>query len=537
MTNRQGSWRNLSLQEAIGQMLVVRASGYLFDNQIRYPTWETTSANLNRWIEELNIGGIILLGASAPELWLRVQQLQEKAKIPLLIAADIEEGLGHRFAGATWFPPPMSIGAIAKQDLDLAIKYATKLGEITATEAIAVGINWILAPVVDVNNNPDNPVINVRSFGDTPEIVSHLANAFIKGAKKYPVLTTAKHFPGHGDTKEDSHLDLPLLSHPELRLESLELLPFAKAIAAGVDSVMSAHLLISAWDEHRPATLSRDIITGQLKERLGFNGLVVTDALVMGGVAKYASPEEVALMAIEAGADILLMPEDPEKTIAAILEAVRCQRLSEERIEASLERIWQAKNKVSFPTPVASSSFNLISQLARPEALETVAAITRDSLLTGGKIPIQPDPNGGRNILLVDDATDCSDFLARHTPAVDLPKKLGYEPQLLDRSTLVLPPPDSRSILLQIFLRGNPFRGSSRLSTNTEEWLKELLKKDSLQALSIYGSPYIMESLSKDTNLPWVFCYGQMPQAQAIVCKTLFDLSNFVNLETREAFI
>lgn len=531
-----GSWRNLSLKEAIGQMLVVRASGYLFDNQIRYPAIEATSDRLYSWIEELNLGGIILLGATAPELWLRVQQLQGSAKIPLLIAADIEEGLGHRFAGATWFPPPMSLGAIAKENLDLALKYATKLGEITAKEAVAVGINWILAPVVDVNNNPENPVINVRAFGDNPEIVSNLADAFIKGANLYPVLTTAKHFPGHGDTKEDSHLDLPLLSHPELRLESLELLPFAGAIAAGVDSVMSAHLLISAWDDARPATLSRDIITGQLRQKLGFNGLVVTDALVMGGVAKYASPEEVAVMAIEAGADILLMPEDPEKTIFAILEAVRSGRLSEKRIEASLERIWQAKSKV-INTNSNSSSLNLLSQLASEDASTTVDAITRESLQTSGNLPIEPAIEGGMNIILVDDATNCSDFLARHTPAVALPQKLGYQPLLLDRPSLFIPPQDSRPILLQIFLRGNPFRGNSGLTSETRTWLKQLLRKDSVQALLIYGSPYVLKSLSAEINVPWVFCYGQMPRAQLIVCHTLFGKSSFVNLETSEVFI
>ncbi|PSO92465.1 MAG: beta-glucosidase, partial [Cyanobacteria bacterium SW_6_48_11] len=201
--------KSLSLQEQIAQMIVVRASGYLFDHQIRYPHWEPPAATLQHWLQDLNLGGVILLGGSAGEIALRSQQLQAWAKTPLLIAADIEEGVGQRFAGATWFPPPMAIGEIAKQDASLAQSYAQKMGAVTAAEALAVGINWIFAPVVDVNNNPANPVINVRSFGETVATVTQLATAFIQGAQAFPVLTTAKHFPGHGDTAVDSHLDLP----------------------------------------------------------------------------------------------------------------------------------------------------------------------------------------------------------------------------------------------------------------------------------------------------------------------------------------
>lgn len=179
----------------------------------------------------------------------------------MLIAADVEEGVGQRFAGATWFAPPMAIGTVAFEDSDKAQRYAEQMGSTTAQEALAMGINWILAPVVDVNNNHQNPVINVRSFGETPEAVSQLASAFIQGAHKYPVLTTAKHFPGQGDTATDSHLDLPVLPHTPPRLATVELPPFKAAIATGVDAVMSGHLLIPAWDSERPATLSQPILT------------------------------------------------------------------------------------------------------------------------------------------------------------------------------------------------------------------------------------------------------------------------------------
>jgi beta-glucosidase len=194
-------------------MVVVRASGYLFDHQIQYPAWEPSARQLQHWVQNLGVGGVILLGGSAGELALRTHQLQNWAKIPLLIAADIEEGVGQRFAGATWFPPPMALSAIALQNFQKAQLYAEQMGAIIAQEALAIGINWVLAPVVDVNNNPQNPVINVRAFGETPEAVSQLASAFIRGAQRYGVLTTAKHFPGHGDTAVDSHIDLPVLPH------------------------------------------------------------------------------------------------------------------------------------------------------------------------------------------------------------------------------------------------------------------------------------------------------------------------------------
>ncbi|HAC62364.1 MAG TPA: beta-glucosidase, partial [Cyanothece sp. UBA12306] len=183
MTNLSSNWTEGTLKQQLGQMVVVRASGYLFDHQISYPTWEPSNAQLRHWLETLNLGGVILLGGSAAELMLRTQQLQKWSKNPLLIAADIEEGVGQRFSGATWFPPPMALGEIAKQDLSQAKEYATQMGVIIAQEALAIGINWVLAPVVDVNNNPQNPVINVRSFGDDPKIVSELAKAFLEGAK------------------------------------------------------------------------------------------------------------------------------------------------------------------------------------------------------------------------------------------------------------------------------------------------------------------------------------------------------------------
>jgi beta-glucosidase len=530
-------WSKLPLKVKIAQTIVVRASGYLFDEQIRYPDWEPVAAKLQHYIEDLQIGGVILLGASAGEIYLRTQQLQKWAKIPLLIGADVEEGVGQRFAGATCFPPPMALGAIYRDNPSAALDYARQMGAVTASEAFAIGINWLYAPIVDVNNNPDNPVINIRAFDDNPESVGQIAAAFIKGASSHPVLTTAKHFPGHGDTATDSHLHLPTVPHEVDRLETIELPPFQSAIASGVDSIMTAHLLIPAWDGERPATLSHSILTGQLRQNLGFEGLIVTDALIMGGVSNYASPTEVAIMALEAGADILLMPPDPAATIEAIYRAVLSGRLTEARIDESIARIWQAKGKIFAGDRLERKDpSSAIWTIAKPEANDTVAAILRDSQKSGGKLPIVPSKDEKqRNLIVLDDLLK-SDFIGLHAPAVTLPKQLGYELQIVDRNSLCGAENDSRSTLLQVFLRANPFRGSAGLSPETEAFYQQLLQSESLQGVIIYGSPYILDWFLSQLpdDLPWVFTYGQIPIAQANACKRMLSLSENLNSIDRE---
>ncbi|MCC0176963.1 beta-glucosidase [Waterburya agarophytonicola K14] len=513
-------WHSLSLKEQIAQMIVVRASGYLFDHQIRYPAWEASNAQLQQWLQELNLGGVILLGGSSIELQKRCGQLQSWANIPLLIAADIEEGIGQRFPGGTWFPPPMALGAIYQQDSQLALKYAAKMGRITAQEAIAIGINWILAPVVDVNNNPDNPVINIRAFGESPQVVSALSGAFIQGAKSYPVLTTAKHFPGHGDTATDSHLELPSLPHDDARLARIELPPFQKAIASGVDSVMTAHLSIPAWDRDKPATISTEIVRGKLRQELGFSGLVVTDALIMGGITQYASPEEIAVMAVEAGSDILLMPDDPEVAIRSIYDAVKSGCINREQIEQSWERIWQAKQKVL-------DESNTIPEISAPQSRLTVKSILQDSLQTANLPLISANKSESRNLIIVDDILNAG-YLDINTPAIAIPQQLGYQRQIVDSSTLDCILLDSRPTLLQIFIRGNPFRGNAGLNSNTRQIYQQLATKNQIEGIVIYGSPYVLSWFEDfiDNKLPLVFSYGQMEQAQAIALKALYNLDS-----------
>ena len=518
-------------------MIVVRTTGHLFAHQIRYPQWEADNATLQRWLEALNLGGVILLGGSAAELKMRSQQLQSWATTPLFIAADIEEGVGQRFPGATWFPPPMVLSAIAKGDLILACDYAYKMAAITAQEAIATGINWLLAPVVDVNNNPHNPVINIRAFGDNPAIVSELTTAFIKGAQQHPILTTAKHFPGHGDTVTDSHLDLPTISHCDSRLASVEIPPFKSAIATGVDSVMTAHLLISAWDKNYPATLSRYILTEKLRKELGFTGLIVTDALIMGGITKYASPAEVAVMTVEAGTDVLLMPDNPEIAIESILQAVESGRISEARIDQSLKRIKQAKDKVKNNLNPANN-LNFLSQISQTEATQTVTEILEHSIEYGGELPLRiPQNQTLRNLVITDNLLN-SNFLDICSPAIAIPEKLGYQTQVLDAYSLDCILLDKRKTLLQIFIRGNPFRGTAGLSNIAQDIYQQLLNKEQVIGLIIYGSPYILDWFKTiiSSEIPWVFMYGQMPQSQIVALQKIFDLSQDIITTKQQNF-
>jgi beta-glucosidase len=346
------------LQRLIHQLVVVRASGALADHQRGYPRWELPNAELQRLLKA-GVGGVILLGGSAAEVTLRCAQLRRWAGQPLLLCADVEEGVGQRFDGATWLVPPLALGRLYAQEPQRAVALAERYGRCTGRDARALGLNWVLGPVCDVNNNPGNPVINVRAWGEDPASAGALAAAFIRGAQSEKVLACAKHFPGHGDTSSDSHLTLPLLPHSRERLAAIELPPFEQAIAAGVASVMTAHLMLPALDPERPATLSKPVLTGLLRQELGFGGLVVTDALVMEAITGRYGAGEAAVLALEAGADLVLMPADAAAAIAAIAAAVASGRLNREQLEASAERRRRAleccSEAATVPSPEAAA--------------------------------------------------------------------------------------------------------------------------------------------------------------------------------------
>ena len=290
------------LRRQLASLVVVRGSGHGSDGQRRYPRWELSNEQLRELLAQ-GVGGVILLGGSAAELRLRTEQLQRWAGGPLLLCADVEEGVGQRFEGASWLVPPLSLGRLHRSEPERAEALAERYGQCTGRQARLLGLNWVLGPVCDVNNNPANPVINVRAWGENPETAGSLAAAFVRGCQAEGVLACAKHFPGHGDTSSDSHLELPLIPHSRERLDAVELPPFRAAIAAGVASVMTAHLQLPALDSQHPATLSPAVLTQLLRRDLGFSGLVVTDALVMEAISAHHGAAEAAVLAFAAGAD------------------------------------------------------------------------------------------------------------------------------------------------------------------------------------------------------------------------------------------
>ena len=290
-----------------------------------------------RWVDTLEVGGIIISVGSPYDIAAKLNALQRRSKLPLLVSADLEWGAGMRVIGATSFPMIMSAGATGDE------RDAYMIGRVAALEGRAVGIHVNFAPDADVNNNPLNPIINIRSFGEDPRAVGKLVSAYVRGLQDNGMLATLKHFPGHGDTDVDSHIGLPTIRATYGHLDSIELVPFRAGIDAGAQVVMSAHIAFPAFGGDLPATLSSAVLTGLLRDSLKFRGMVVTDALMMGSiVAKYGAGE-AAVRAFEAGSDLLLMPADPDSAIASMLTALRTGRISTARLDASVRRVLEIK--------------------------------------------------------------------------------------------------------------------------------------------------------------------------------------------------
>src|SRR5216684_5024653 len=286
-----------------------------------------------RWIDSLEIGGIIISVGSPYDIAAKLNTLQRRSKLPLLVSADLEWGAAMRVVGATAFPMIMAAGATGDE------RDAYTIGRVAALEGRAVGIHVNFAPDADVNNNPLNPIINIRSFGEDPHAVARLVRAYVHGLQEHGMLATLKHFPGHGDTDADSHLGLPTIRVDYARLDSVELVPFRAGIEAGAQVVMSAHIAFPAFTGETPATLSAAMLTGVLRDSLKFKGLVVTDALQMGAiVAKYGAGE-AGVRAFEAGSDLLLMPADPDSAIGSMLVALQTGRLTPARLDAPVRRV------------------------------------------------------------------------------------------------------------------------------------------------------------------------------------------------------
>ena len=421
----------MTIEEKIGQLIMVG-----FDGTQANETIETH-------IRERFVGGVVLFSRNietpqqTAELTNQLQQLAESTahRIPLFIGIDQEGGWVIRLKeGATVLPGNMALGATGSTEL------AERAGEITAAELAAVGVNLNFAPVMDVNNNPRNPVIERRSFGGSPELVSRLGVAYIRGLQHNGVLGTAKHFPGHGDTTVDSHFDLPTVNHDRERIHALELQPFRAAIDADVAAIMTAHIVYPAFDPDRPATLSPGILTDLLRRELGFDGLLITDAMEMKAIDDRYRSGEAAVMAIEAGADIVMVLWTLTKQIEvfdALLSAVKSGRISQARLDQSVERILKSKATSAFERRFVDVNAvgGIVGTDAHKQLAQTIAsqAITvvrnRDNLL-----PLKLEPETSVLILSAS-STLFENFKAHHPNTVEarIPEKSEAEnilPQL-----------------------------------------------------------------------------------------------------------
>ncbi len=341
------SMKSLTLREKVAQLIFIPFHGAAPNTRSR------EYRQFLKLVRDTRVGGMVLVNWSNGRLTAKahpyalaafLNRMQKLSRVPLLVAGDYERGASMRVDNTTVFPQAMAFGAAGDPAL------ARFEGQVTAREARATGVQWLFFPVADVNNNPDNPIINIRSYGEDPGQVSAMVTAFIEGTRadpRYRVLTTAKHFPGHGDTAVDTHLNMAVINAPRDRLESVELAPFRAAIQAGVDSIMTAHIAVPALaPANVPATLSPAILTGLLRGEMGFKGIVVTDAREMGGIAQGYAGGEAAVLALEAGADALVMPPDPDAAVRAILAAVAGGRLTRARIDESVARLLAAKERL-----------------------------------------------------------------------------------------------------------------------------------------------------------------------------------------------
>jgi beta-N-acetylhexosaminidase len=351
----EDTFKKMTLDDKVGQLVVTSANTtYLASDTDAYES-------LAKKVQDLRLGGVHVFGGSEaiPNVLLGnaygavilgqpleaaslLNRLQNVAALPLLNTGDFEAGLGFRIAGATVFPRQMAVAAAGDEQL------AFEAARITAVESRAIGVHVNFSPIADVNNNPRNPVINTRSFGEVPDAVGRLAAAYIRGYRAGGMLSTLKHFPGHGDTDVDSHLGLPIINQPRERLEAVELAPFRQGVAAGADAMMIAHIELPALDssEFSPATLSKPIVTGLLRGEMKFAGLIYTDSMGMDAISKRLAPGAAAVRAIQAGNDIVLHSPDDAAAVAGIKAAVEKGEIPMAQIDASVRRVLTQKARL-----------------------------------------------------------------------------------------------------------------------------------------------------------------------------------------------
>ncbi len=520
--------RGMTLREKVAQLIFIPFHGAPANSRSR------EYRRFVQLVRDTRVGGLILVNWTQGHVLRKAEpyataaflnRMQRLAKVPLLVSGDFERGASMRVSGTTPFPHAMAFGAAG----DPALTRAE--GQITAREARALGVQWVFYPVADVNNNPDNPIINIRSFGENPQAVAAHVRAFIEGAQADPaarVLTTAKHFPGHGDTSVDTHLNLAVISASRERLDQVVLVPFRAAIQAGVDSIMTAHVAVPALaPADVPATLSPNILTGLLRDQLGFKGIVVTDALEMGGIAKGYSPGEAAVLALQAGADALLMTPDPEAALDAVLKAVRSGRLTQKRIEDSLLRLLAAKQSLGLDRRRFVDVEAIADQVDTPEANQLARQVAQRALTLvrnqGDLVPLR-DPAHTCFALLTEgrystEGQVFGDEVRRRAPAAPI---LTLDPTLsaADSEAALQKTAACGQTVVAAFASVAAYRGTGALDGDFPQWLTALIARGKPVILVSLGNPYIVRAFPQVAA--YLATFSTVPPSEAAGVQALF---------------
>ena len=520
--------RTMTLRDKIAQLIIMPIYG---------EPMHLRSASFRKYqhlVRDVHVGGVIVTGhsmygsirnAEPYAMAALVNRMQKLAKVPLLVGADFERGASMRVNATT--PWPYNMAFAAAKDLDGA-HYE---GAETAREARAMGVNWLFAPVADVNNNPDNPIINIRSYGENPAEVSGFVQAFIQGAHsdpKNPVLVTAKHFPGHGDTAQDSHLGLARLEADRNRIESVELEPFRASIAAGVDAIMTAHMAVPALEpENEPATVSSKILTGVLRDQLAFRGIIVTDAMDMQGLAVMFDTGESAVRALEAGADVLLMPRHAEDVINGVLAAVERGRLTKDRIDQSVAKVLAAKVRLGLNKTKTVNTEGIAEHVDSPESNERAQQVA-DHAVTLVKdrkdqVPVRHAenaclialPEGRRSqqgLRLIEEVKERAPKM--NTRVLDPTMSKADLEQVSDSMS------GCSQVIVAAFVSVAAYRGDVALAGQYPDFLKTLIAGKVPVTLVALGNPYLVRSFPEVTA--YLTTYSPTPASETALAKTLF---------------
>ena len=514
----EATMRGLSLRELLGQTLMTAV-------QVEFVnTSGPRFAELRKTVIENGLGGVVVRSGSPHEVASLVNELQRLSKVPLFVAADFERGLRMQMKNGTPFTNNMGVAAAGDP------RAAYVQGRIVAEEMRAIGVNWMFGPVADVNNNPDNPVINVRSFGEDPERVAEFVTAAVRGAREGGVLATAKHFPGHGDTAVDTHVGLATIKADRDRLDHVELIPFRAAVAAGVDAVMTAHVALPAiTGDDVPASLSPKMTTELLRRELKFDGLIVTDSLGMGAITKNYPNGEAVVRAIKAGADVALGAPDLKAALDALEAAVRRSEIPEERIRESVRRILRVKYRLGLSGRRAVDLARVSEVVERPDAVLEAQRVAENSITVlrnaGALLPLSAEKAQRALFVVVaadDDPEEGRTFVPQVRRRVKDARILRADPRTTAAEYDSIFNEAARADLLVVapFVKRAANKGTVQLPEAQAEFVRRLILMGKPVVVVAFGSPYLVRQLPAAPA--YVAAYAIEDVAQSAAVRVLF---------------